>query len=358
MSLFCDKYAPKRFDSLQFNQIIAIRLKRLISNENFPHILIHGPRGSGRHTLINCMLYELFGSASSKTRIEEKECETPSGKKIIQQFVSSNFHLEVNPSENGFYDRIVVQELIKEVATSRSLTKKFNFKIIVIDDADLLSKEAQQSLRRTLEKYVATCRVFLIAEQSTRIIPALRSRCVAIRCSSPSHDQMKSILKDTCNAENIKVPTKTLDSICKQSDGNIRMALMSLQANQKDDLNEISDSELFVWRSKILEIAKKMIRQQSSKTILEIRAILYDLEVHLIPVNLILRYLVMELLNHCLDNEMRINLIETAAEVDRRITIGSKSIIHMELFCVKFMMIYRCTVEKIALDLVNPMELD
>ncbi|KAH9423656.1 replication factor C subunit RfC38 [Dermatophagoides pteronyssinus] len=364
--LWCDKYRPERFDQFQFHQNEAARLKKLISRENFPHLFIYGPCGSGKRTIVRSLLFEIFGSSSRKLKIETKIFETPSGKKIIQTFLSSNLHLEVNPSENGYYDRVVVQELIKNMATNLSVIKKYPFRMIIIDQADSLTKEAQQALRRTMEKYAETCRIILMAEHSSRIIPALKSRCLMFRCSSPSTDELFQVLQTITKAEQFDCNETLINNVIRDSDHNVRRAIILLQTiaiqqelnPQQQRKNNIQQLEQFRWQQKLTELSKKLTHTQNVKQVSEIRQILFDLQTHLIPSNIILRTLVCKLMDYCLDDEMKSNLISIAAEIDHRLVLGSKSIIHLELFCVKFMMMFRCTVEKVAFDLEQPMEFD
>src|SRR6218665_2530324 len=116
MALWCDKYRPKTLADLDYNLGQANLLKSLISSPNFPHLSIFVLSGSVKKTRVNALLYELFGSSAQKLTLGSKIVETASGKKIEQRFISSNYHIEVNPSVNCFYDRVVTQDLIKEVA--------------------------------------------------------------------------------------------------------------------------------------------------------------------------------------------------------------------------------------------------
>lgn len=98
----------------------------------------------------------------------------------------------------GLYDYVVVQEIIKEIAQYKQLdaSAKHPFKgivsvervilVVVLNEVDNLSRNAQAGLRRTMEKYTGSCRLILCCENSGRIIPPIRSRCLCIRVSAPT----------------------------------------------------------------------------------------------------------------------------------------------------------------------------
>lgn len=126
-----------------------------------------------------CLLREMYGSGVDRLRIEHQTYETPSKRKVDVTTIASNYHIEVNPSDAGIYDRIVIQELIKTTASAQQITTTTNdkdFKVVVITDVDRLTKDAQHALRRTMEKYMSTCRIILCANSTSKVIPAIQSR--------------------------------------------------------------------------------------------------------------------------------------------------------------------------------------
>ncbi len=352
MSLWCDKYRPNSLSKVDFHRPQSEHLKRLISNSNFPHLLIFGPSGSGKKTRTYAVLKELFGSGVEKLRIEHKQFETSYGRKLDQTIVSSNYHLEVNPSDNGFYDRVVIQELIKDLATNSSLTEKHSFKVVVITEADRLTREAQHALRRTLEKYVTTCRVILLGESSSRIIPAVKSRCLLIRNGSPTVEEISSILSTIARKEAVNLSPEMSLKIANSCDRNLRRAILMLETYSVRNAN--SNSSLKVpqpqWKEQIVLLAKRLLESQSLKKICEIRNAFFQLQTHLVPNELVIRELTNQLLAHCLDDNMKNRLISMAADSEHKMRLGSKPIYHLEAFAVKFMTLFKCAVEGIEMD--------
>ena len=95
-------------------------------------------------------------------------------------------------SDVGIYDRLVVQDLIKEVAQTQQVDSASSrkFKVLVINEAATLTRDAQAALRRTMEKYSANLRLILVTESFSKIIPPIRSRCLLVRVAAPSDDQV------------------------------------------------------------------------------------------------------------------------------------------------------------------------
>jgi replication factor C subunit 3/5 len=96
-------------------------LDKLSEGDDFPHVLLYGPPGSGKRTLTKSLLYGLYNSTSvHKIKSEQKEYKisATSSTTCGCTVFSSNFHLEVTPSDADNYDHVIVQKLIKEVASS------------------------------------------------------------------------------------------------------------------------------------------------------------------------------------------------------------------------------------------------
>ena len=114
--------------------------------------------------------------------------------------VSSNHHVELNPSDAGFQDRVVVMGLIKEIAQSQTIetSKGKPFKVVVLTEVDSMSKDAQQALRRTMEKYQANCRIVLLCNNPCKVIEPLRSRCLGVRVGAPTNDEVTLCALQSC----------------------------------------------------------------------------------------------------------------------------------------------------------------
>ena len=104
------------------------------------------------------------------------------------------------------------------------------FQVVVITDVDRLSKDAQHALRRTMEKYMATCRIILCANSTSKVIPAIQSRCLLVRVPAPTHDEIISVLQTIAKKENCLLPVDLAQRVAEKSNRNLRRAILLLEA--------------------------------------------------------------------------------------------------------------------------------
>uniref|UniRef100_A0A3B5ADM7 Replication factor C subunit 3 n=1 Tax=Stegastes partitus TaxID=144197 RepID=A0A3B5ADM7_9TELE len=311
MSLWVDKYRPTSLGKLDFHKEQAAQLKNLVQCGDFPHLLVYGPSGAGKKTRIMCLLRELYGAGVEKLRIEHQSIVAPSKKKIEINTIASNYHLEVNPSDAGNQDRVVIQELIKTVAQSQQIqsSTQREFKVVLLTEVDRLTKDAQHALRRTMEKYMATCRLILYSTSTSKVIGPIRSRCLAIRVPLPSTEEVCSVLTSVCKKEGLLLPPELAKQISEKSGRNLRKALLMCEACRVQQL-------------------------------MEVRGRLYELLTHCIPPEIIMKGLVKELLSNC-DGHLKTEVSHMAAYYEHRLQLGNKAIFHLEAFVAKFMAIYK-----------------
>ncbi|ESO93767.1 hypothetical protein LOTGIDRAFT_182182 [Lottia gigantea] len=344
MSLWVDKHRPSQLHKLDYHKQQAANLKKLIASGDLPHLLVYGPSGAGKKTRITCILRELYGAGAEKLRIEQSHFTTPSNKKIEISTIASNYHIEVNPSDVGNNDRIVIQELIKNLAQVNQLdsSSQKEFKVVVLTEVDRLTKDAQHGLRRTMEKYMATCRLILCCNSTSKVIPAIRSRCLGVRVAAPSEEEIAQILQNVCKKEGCTLPAELAKRIANKSNRNLRRALLMCEACKVQQYPFSADQTISEpdWEIYLRDTATMIVQQQSPKRLLEVRARLYELLTHCIPADVIIKGLLQELLANC-DGQLKTEVVQAAAYYDHRLQIGQKAIYHLEAFVAKFMAIYK-----------------
>lgn len=146
--------------------------------------------------------------------------------------MTSNYHIELTPSDAGGYDRLVIQDILKEIAQTQQVDQnaKHRFKVVVIHEADALSRDAQSALRRTMEKYMSNMRLILCATSTSRIIAPIRSRCLLMRVGAPDEAEMTTVLKHVAKKEKFHLPEEVATQIYQESNGNLRKAILVLEA--------------------------------------------------------------------------------------------------------------------------------
>jgi len=169
-----EKYRPNSLDELIAHEEIIQILNKLIDSNKLPHLLFHGPPGTGKTSTIIACAKKMYGSNYA------------------------SMALELNASDDRGID--VVRDQIKEFAGTKKLFSS-GVKLIILDEADAMTNEAQSALRRVIEKYTSNTRFCLICNYVNKIMPALQSRCTRFRFAPLRPEQITSRLQDICVAE-------------------------------------------------------------------------------------------------------------------------------------------------------------
>ena len=126
----------------------------------------------------------------------------------------------------------MIQDLLKEVAQTQQVDQsaRQKFKVVVINEADHLTRDAQAALRRTMEKYSPNLRLILLANSTANIIAPIRSRTLLVRVAAPTEQEICDVLAKLGKKEGLVV-AKGLDMrIAKESGRNLRRALLMYEA--------------------------------------------------------------------------------------------------------------------------------
>ncbi|KAL9268155.1 Replication factor C subunit 3-like protein [Drosera capensis] len=201
-----EKYRPNSLADVAAHRDIIDTIDRLTSENRLPHLLLYGPPGTGKTSTILAVARKMYGN----------------------QF--RNMILELNASDERGID--VVRQQIQDFASTQSISfgAKLQVKLVLLDEADAMTKDAQFALRRVIEKYTKNTRFALICNHVNKIIPALQSRCTRFRFAPLDAVHVSERLKHIIEAERLEVTQSGLEALVRLSNGDMRKALNILQS--------------------------------------------------------------------------------------------------------------------------------
>ena len=340
--LFIDKYVPQSFDMVMFNHECAKKLVACSKAIDIPHMIIKGCVGTGRKTFATLYLKEKYHLNNIPTHNQRVEIKVTS-KKISLLLLYSDYHYIIDPSVHGVYDRLIIQGFLKDILQTKPISI-VPYHTIIIMNADKLTIEAQQSLRRTLEKNVGSCRFIFIIEQEKTLIEPLISRCIQMRLSSPTTSQITDVLKNMCVHEKISYNIEQIQHIAHYSDRNVTKAMNTLQyissinPSMLISPRPIDFSQININDQYLEELYQHLINAKQPTDILDLRQNIYLLLVQCVEPVDIMKKLYLHMVQHIKENKkpncMVFRLTNMLSKYENTLKQGSKPIYHIEGFVV------------------------
>lgn len=308
--IWTEKYRPRTFSDIVGHEDIVKRARAFVEAKNMPHLLFAGPAGCGKTTLALIIAKQLF---------KEKWHE--------------NF-LELNASDERGID--VVRQKIKTFARTKSLGE-IPFKIILLDESDALTKDAQHALRRIMEMFTGTCRFILSCNVSSKIIDPIQSRCAIFRFKPLEKKDAIKIIEKIAKEEGLKINSEAIDTLFNKSNGDLRRVINLIQASSsitknitKDTLYEVISEAEPQEVKEILEIAMKgnFLDAREKLLNLMLKKSLGGLD--------IVKAISQEIWNLNIKEDEKIKLIEKCGEIEFRLVEGSDEFIQLEALLASF----------------------
>ncbi|KOS20245.1 Replication factor C subunit 2 [Escovopsis weberi] len=209
-----EKYRPKTLDDVAAQDHTVTVLQRTLQASNLPHMLFYGPPGTGKTSTILALAKELYGPEMIKSRVLELNASDERGIAIVRDKVKNFARMQLTNPPASYRDKYPCPP----------------FKIIILDEADSMTQDAQSALRRTMETYSKITRFCLICNYVTRIIDPLASRCSKFRFKSLDQSNAKRRLEAIAQAEGVALENGAVDALIKCSEGDLRKAITFLQS--------------------------------------------------------------------------------------------------------------------------------
>jgi replication factor C small subunit len=239
-----EKYRPRSFEEILGQPVVKVQLQQVVDTKNLPNLLFFGPPGTGKSSAAEVVARELFGDAWEGNFTELNASDI---------FEQGRKYLEASRSLARFYDeRKGVLDNFKLIMNRLAGIAPLGapYRILFINEAEFLTRDAQQALRRIIERYNKTCKFILATARPSQIIIPVRSRCLPLHFTQLPADTMLDFLRRIATEEGHALSNECSRSIMGLSEGNLRTALTLLQL-VADDSSEAHPLDLSVLAERV-----------------------------------------------------------------------------------------------------------
>ena len=310
LEVWAEKYRPKRLDDIINQKHIVARIKVFVEDRNIPHMLFAGPPGTGKTTMALCIARELYGDQWRQNVLETNASD-----------------------ERGIG---VVRGKIKDFARTIAMGGA-EYRMIILDEADALTSEAQQALRRTMETYSATVRFILICNYSSKIIPPIQSRTAVFRFRTLSEEDIRKFIGWIVQGENLEVEEEAVKAIMHLCEGDLRRVANLLQAAATLG-SKITEEMIYEVASQARpQDVRRMLQLALNGRFKDAREILYKMLVNQgLAGEDVVREIHRQVYALDLPEEAKVRLVEAIGEYEFRISEGADSLIQLEALLARF----------------------
>jgi len=307
--MWTEKYRPRSLGEIVDQQEIVNRLGSFVKAKNVPHCIFAGPPGTGKTTAALCLAHDLYGEG-------------------YREHV-----MELNASDERGIN--VVRETVKTFARTRSIGE-VSFKILILDEADNMTDDAQQALRRTMERYTETARFILIANYSGKIIEPIQSRCAPFRFTYLPTEALVQRIKYISETEKVKISETGIDAILEISEGDLRKTVNILQTAAS--VGKPIDAETVysvVGRANPSDVREMLLTALNGDFVGARNRLRELIQKYGLAGTDIIRQVHMEVFRLSVPDKWKVRLADIVGEVDYRLIQGSNEEIQLSALLAK-----------------------
>ncbi|KAJ1891445.1 Subunit of heteropentameric Replication factor C (RF-C) [Kickxella alabastrina] len=212
-----EKYRPKNINDVAAQEEVVQVLRKSLETKNLPHLLFYGPPGTGKTSTILALTRDMYGAEAMKTRVLELNASDERGISVVREKIKT-------------FARSVVSQADPRYPSPP-------YKIIILDEADSMTTDAQAALRRIMEKYTRITRFCLVCNYVSRIIEPLASRCTKFRFKSLPRELAVQRVQMVAELEGVRCAEGAVAALVDCAEGDLRRAMMSLQSAARMIMN-------------------------------------------------------------------------------------------------------------------------
>jgi len=218
-----EKYRPIKLSSVVGQEEIINLLKKSVISGDLPHLLLYGPPGTGKTSTIFSFAMELFGPINFKARVVEVNASDERGINVVRNKIIEFTNMEISTPDKNYNCP--------------------NYKLIILDEADTLTNEAQNALRKVLEENSRTTRFCFLCNYLNRIIDPIISRCNKYYFKPLNKELIIEKINFIANKENIDFSQDVINLIAEINEGDMRRSVSVLQNLKYFDIYKKSLNE-------------------------------------------------------------------------------------------------------------------
>lgn len=258
MSLLIKKHRPKGLEELYFHKKEAKTIQKQINQEKLPHLIISGYENTLKENFLYATAHSAYGE-NFKNNVEFASVEeffSTKAKTLRQKPKYQRYFSEAREEKKRIFDKYNIdknvgrtskeegfKQYIKSISRSAPVGEN-QYRLFVLFEAHRLTKNVQNSLRRTMENYSPTTRFAFSLKTPTSLIEAIRSRCYTINLSEPTHEEIKTKLKEITNQEEINISDEAIEAIIYLTNNDYVSSLNLIDALNTKEKEEITIKDI------------------------------------------------------------------------------------------------------------------